>query len=213
MKTLYKSLVLRTGTATALTYPVRFPIGVLLTTPVAGVLENNTSGLFYTTLGDRRSLLQGSQPIVATTTVADTLTETVLYTTTLAANELIAGETIWTHIFGYMSTQAAGGGDTCTIRTKIGGTTILTNVLTGKHVTNEPISVEPVITVRTVGNPGTVFGYSRCEITNLGYTTAGIATVDINTTAVSDLTITCQWGTAHADDTLSIVQGWSTIIW
>jgi hypothetical protein len=203
----------RANTASSSTAPIQFTAGTLMTTPSIGSLESSTSGLFYTTLGDRRSLMQASQPITATTKVNNTLVETTIYTTTLAANELIAGETIWTHIFGFMSTRAGGGGDTCTIRTYIGNSLITTNILSGKHVTDQPISIEPIITIRSVGMAGTVYGYSKAEISNLGYSSANLATTTINTTAISNIKITIQWDTADVDDTVSIAQGWSTIIW
>ncbi len=206
-------LHLKAGTAAANTSPMKFTPGTLLASPETGSLESNISGLFYTTLGDRRSIVQGSQPIVGSTTVADTLVETVIYTTTLAANELIAGESLWTHIFGYMSTRPAGPGDTCTIRTYIGTSLVLTNTLTGKHITDEPISIEPALTIRSVGSFGTVFGYAKCEIANLSYSSANTSTVVVDTTAVSSITISVQWDVANASNSITIAQGWTNVIW
>lgn len=203
--------ILKAGTATAGTAPLKFTPGTLLTAPEVGALECSTSGLFHTTLGDRRSLLQSSQPIIASTTVANTTTETTIYTTTIAANELIVGETIWTHLFGYMSTH--GASDTVIIRVKIGGTTILTITTTAGNVTNEPLSIEPCFTVRSIGATGTIFAYGKAEIANKGKTIANIATTTIDTTAVSNITVTVQWSNAYADATITIAQGLSEVIW
>jgi hypothetical protein len=204
-------LHIQAGTVAASTAPVKFEPGVCLTTPEVGAFECTTSGLFYTTLGDRRSLVQGSQPITSSTTVVNTTTETTLYTTNLAADELIVGETVTTEVFGIISTHDAA--DTATLRVKVGGTTITTVVTTAGLVTDEAWRLRSTFTVRSVGAAGTVQAFCAIELINENKSVANIATTTVNTTQISDVTITVEWSDAEVDDSITVSQGYSTIIW
>jgi len=202
---------IKAGTATAGSAPQKFEPGTFLTVPETGAMECTTSGLFYTTLGDRRSLVQGSQPVITSTTVSDTTDETLLYTTSLAANELIVGETVTTEVFGIMSTHSAS--DELTLRVKVSDTTITLVVTTPQGITDEAWRMKSTFTVRSVGVAGTVQAFCAIEIVNENKSVANIATTTIDTTAISNVNVTAQWDSAEVDNSITVSQGYSKIIW
>jgi hypothetical protein len=197
--------------ATAGTAPLKLDAGTFLSTPEVGAIESTTSGLFFTTLGDRRSLMQASQPIVASTTLTNTTDETTVYTTSLAADELITGETITTEMFGRLSTANASA--TITFRVKIGGTEVMTLASTAGTVTDEPWHMKSVMTVRSVGGSGTVQGYLEIAIPNKNKAIANTTTVVVDTTTINNITLTAQWDAANVGHILTVSQAYSKVIW
>lgn len=160
-------------------------------------------------------LLSGSPIFVSTSsaTVANTVTETTLVgsgvgSATLAANSLIAGRGIRVRADGYIGTHSTAG--TVRIRVKYGSTTVLdTGAQTMTNsLSNRRWSVDALIMTRTTGASGTVIGQGAFEY-NTAATTAGAidmvatATTTIDTTASQAISMTIEWGTANAANTIT----------
>lgn len=144
-----------------------------------------------------------------TVTVANTTTETALSGTgvgslVLPANFLIIGRTIRIRGFGYHSST---GNPTVTFRVKLGSTTVGTVTGTGGNGTNDGFEFDGVLTCRTTGASGTVQPQGKYqELHPSGLIEGGgsTSTVTIDTTVSQTISLTFQWGTANAGNTISL---------
>lgn len=149
----------------------------------------------------------------ADATVTNTVTETSIVgsgtgSLTLPANFFTAGRTVRVLVRGKYSDAAVPG--TLTIKVKLGSTVILTTgaqTPTGT-LTNEGFSVTGLITCRTTGATGTVYGqgdtvthsaattHAEWEMTNTG-------TQTVDTTGTLAVDVTATWGTADASNSIT----------
>jgi hypothetical protein len=141
----------------------------------------------------------------STTTVSNTVTETVLHTYTIGASVPKVGSWFKLWVSG---TCDITGTPALTFRARLGGLTgtILGAVgITGAANTNRPWRAKVALCCLTTGAGGTWTSFFE-EISMI----AGSATplidnatgVPQNTTVSNDLVITVQWGTASASNTL-----------
>jgi hypothetical protein len=157
--------------------------------------------------GAKMSATLASQ--TATGTVANTVTETAMNSTvtgslTIPANQMIAGRSYRIKGMGYHSST---GNPTITIRVKLGSTTICTMTGTSGNSTNDTFEVDNMFTVRTTGASGTIFSQGKYEEVHgsglrTGCDNTGTSTID--TTASQAVTVTAEWGTAAAGNTISL---------
>ena len=149
------TLHLKAGTAAASTGPLKFTAGTLLATPEAGLIEFNDGRFYVTGTAKQRVIDRTSVNVnVADVTVANTSTETTLYTWTLSANALKVGRIYKIHGDGIANNVLSG--DDLTFNLYFGGTKIGTYTPpTGKFDTNAVWHMDSTITVRTVGEAGT----------------------------------------------------------
>lgn len=200
-------LHLKAGTATAGTAPLKFTAGTNLTTPEAGVMEFDGNALAFTPVASRRSVSLANGVIVADTTVANTVTETTIYTEAISANELYKGLFVQSRVSGYYST--ANAADTFTFRLKVGGVTIQTITSTAANVTNGSFVCDFDFTVRSSGASGTIMSGAFGEFNNESKSEVDTAATTVDTTAAEDVTVTVQWDNALAGNTLTITQGFT----
>lgn len=144
-----------------------------------------------------------------TVTVADTVTETALTgtgtgTLTLPANFFAAGKTIKIRALGYHSSTASPN---ITIRVKLGSTTILTTgAIASGNGSDDAWVCDAFFTCRTTGGTGTVIGQGYYEEVHGNGNRGGMvntATTTIDTTESQAISITVEWGTADAGNTIS----------
>lgn len=172
---------------------ITFPNGV----------KQTLSGVIYTT--------------TASTTVANTVTETTLVgsgvgTDTLPTNFLVAGKTVRVSAWGVYSTT---GTPTLRYRVRMGGiagTVVLDTAAqtTASGVTNRGWRVDGLITCRTTGAGGTVFGQGSSTVSSAAFAAASgtwdmenTATTAIDTTAAQQVVLSAEWGTASASNTIT----------
>jgi hypothetical protein len=202
------------GTSTAGSAPLKIDSGTNLTTPETGAVEFDGDRLYHTNGAAIREAIQGvifTQ--TATGTVANTTTETSFVSTgvgtlTLPANFFVAGKTIRVKGYGFHTTS---GTPTLRVKLKIGSTIVLdTGVQTSTAASNDGFTFEGLVTCRTTGATGTVFGqgYYIEKLTSPGavnnFAWTNTATTTIDTTASSLIDVTVQWGTANASNTISL---------
>ena len=153
----------------------------------------------------------------ANVTVANTTTETTLFSTALSglSNTIPAywakiGSLIRTEIDGVISTLGAAAGN-LTIRVKLGSTTISTITITGidTGLANADFNIESKIRFRTLGSTGTVVQSARMAIvsgtTRKFYSSTATGTVTIDTNSDQLLTVTAQWSVADAANTMTSI--------
>lgn len=203
-------LHLGAGTTAASTAPLKFTAGSNNTTAEVGALEYDGSRLLMTNISARESINMARDVIIASTTVANTTTPTTVWTTPHAANTLKTSKVYRLPVQGRYST--ANGTDTFTLVIKIGSTTLHTFTSAAAGVTNVALWVEHTFTVRSTGAGGTIWSSARVWANGVLTEFAGTATTTVDTTAAEDVTVVITWSNALAGNTLSVDQGYSTII-
>lgn len=143
--------------------------------------------------------------LVASQTVANTTTETLLLTDAMPAGSLIPGRVLRTIAMGTYSTANASA--TLIIRLKMGGITLLETSSTAGNATEAPWKVELTTTIRTTGASGTEVSYISATFNNSEDDAAETVEHSIDTTIAEDITLTVQWDEANAGNTITITQG------
>jgi len=175
-------------------------------TPVAGSLEYDGCSMYVTNVATQRAIDRTSDVAVETVTVAGTTTETTLWTGVQSANSLCAGNLLKFHADGIISNGGATAADQITLRIKVGGSTVATLAPITKSI---PIGshwhIDANATQRTIGASGSRAVHIDLVIDDNEETVITTATID--TTASMDVTITAEWASADADNTISLYQG------
>jgi len=200
-------LTLPAGAAAAGSAPLKFTTGTALGTPEAGALEYHDSRLYLTNVATQRSLDRTSDVAVSTVTVANTVTETTMWTGTMPANSLVAGNMFKFHADGVVSNGgSAAAADQITIRIKVGATTVVTLTPATKALSSDHWHLDANACQRTIGGSGSRAVHVDLVIDDVETELIGVATID--TTASMDVTVTAQWGSAKAANTISLYQGY-----
>ena len=196
-------LSLPAGTATAGTAPLKFTAGTLLTTPEQGTIEFNGSKFYITNVAHQRAIDRTSDVALSTVTVANTTTETTIWTGVMAANSLVAGNVLKFQADGIVSSDSVG--DLITIRVKVGGNTVVTLTSAAKKLVDAYWHMKANATQRTIGATGSRAFHIDLVIDEVNTEVIGIGIID--TTANMDVTITVQWNNADVGDIISLYQG------
>lgn len=148
----------------------------------------------------------------ASVTVANTVSETDLFPLlTLFAGGLGVGSALRVEIWGYYGTDVIPG--TLRIRLYWGGagTAILdTGVQTPTgSLTNQGFHLSALLTVRTIGSPGTIIGQgaflaSTAATVGSVWEMVRTSTQVLDTTGDTTLNVSAKWGTAAAANTLTV---------
>ena len=158
------------------------------------------------------------------TAVANSTTETIAFpNVTIPGNFLQDGRSLRVRVFGKHSTTAT---PTLTFRLRWGGVTgtvvVASGAITcGSAVTNAPWEIDLILTTRSNGSTGTVMGNGSVSVWDDAAPTVGSTTnvpgvsalcagggvapaaVTLDLTVDTALSITAQWGTASASNTLT----------
>ena len=186
-------------------HPIVISDQTLLASPVAGAIEFDNDRMYLTNVGTQRAIDRTSDVITSTTTVTNTTTETTIFTASIPANSLKAGNIIKGRIAGVLTNATAA--DDIIIRLKYGSTTVQTFNPAIGNVTDEPWHVEGDWTIRTVGAAGTLASHTHIDIN--GFDESVVSTGSIDTTASEDITVTVEWDNAKAGNTISIYTGFA----
>lgn len=197
---------LHLGAGTTTSAPFKITNGDALTTPQTGTIEFANNEFSMTHLSKRFKIAGAADKLISDVVVANTSTETTIYTSTINANEFVTNDVYSVRLNGIYS-QASGSGDNFTMRVKIGGTTVATVTSSNGNVTNTPFDAEFVGTVRSTGVSGTIQTYFKGEFDNINKSSANTAATTINTTTSNDITVTIQWSAAKTGNTITIQQG------
>ena len=198
------------GTAAANTGQIKFDASTVLTSPEAGVMEFADGRLYITNVAHRRALDRTSDVNLSTVTVADTTDETTLWTATMNANSLAAGNVFKVHADGIVANGGSGADDEVTIRVKVGGVTKATLSPDTKTLAAGTMwHLDANATQRTIGASGARAIHIHLTIgdpISTGDAVHVIGVASIDTTANMDVTITAQWASADESNTISLYQ-------
>lgn len=204
-----KSLRLLAGTATAGTAPLYFTSGTLLTDVEPGALERANNSLYYTNWYVRRSVVQGQEVLTSDVTVANTTTETTVYTQPHGANYLQVGKQEDILLLGTINSLQNGNTNTLTLRVKYAGATQATFVVPEASRSGIAVEIHVVTTVRAIGSGTTsiqihgnadVYGTTSDPVVNT------LAT-GLDSTTAQPTTVTVQWSDADAGNSVTFSQG------
>ena len=173
-------------------------------------LTSKNGRMYLKNLDVERSIDRTSDVTVATVTVANTTAETTLWTGKMGANSLRAGNVFKFHADGVVSNGGATAADEVTIRIKVGGVTKVTLSPDTKTLSSVMWHLNANATQRTIGSAGSRAIHAHLVIGDPATTgddvhLEGVAAID--TTANMDVTVTAQWASAAADNTISLYQG------
>jgi len=196
-------LHLAAGTATAGTAPLKLTSGTLLTTPEAGVLEYDGTGIYLTNTNHRRFISQASDSIVTPVSVASTTDLTTVFTAVLNANELKEHRVYRLSFYGEFSTHDAA--DTITVQVDVNGTTAVTLESTAGLVTDSPFHGECVFTVRSTGAGGSISAHGAMTL-GTKMTRTNTSSIAVDTTAINNATLKVQWSAADAGNVFTLDQ-------
>lgn len=146
----------------------------------------------------------------ASATIANSTTETAISSTgvgslTLPANFFIIGRTIRITGRGFHSSTA---NPNITLKIKFGSTVMLTTgAVQSKNGSSDAFVISGDITCRTTGASGAFMSqgqYLELQSTGVLYGMKNTATVAVDTTTTQAITVTAQWGTANAGNTITL---------
>jgi len=177
--------------------------GSLLGTPLAGAIEYDAGRLYITNVCTQKAIDRTSDVAVSTVTVANTTTETTIWTAGMDADCLVAGNAFMMHADGTIDSASAA--DTITLRVKVGGVTMATLVSGAKQLTGAHWHLDANATQRTIGATGSRAIHLDLIVDEYATVVIGLGTVD--TTANMNITLTAQWNNAKAGNTVSLLQG------
>lgn len=149
--------------------------------------------------------------LVTPITIANSTTETQLTVATIPPNSMAVATTFQIKVSGIGSTAASA--PTATWRVRIGTTTLNGNIAftmgptPAASQTNQGVSLDLIVTIRTAGASGTMIGngIALCDWCVLKSKASIItATAVVDTTVENIIELTFQWGTADAANTLTI---------
>lgn len=144
--------------------------------------------------------------VLSQVSVANTTTETEIYSGVLDAIALHTGDMSVLTIGGSYDTGAAS--DTWTLRLKLGATTIHTVTRqSGNNVTGAGWVFEVMTTIRTEGVSGTFIDLANLEDDDASITVSDATTHTIDTTIDNTVSVTIQWGAAKAANIFRLDQG------
>lgn len=200
----YKGIDLGAGTTAAGTSPLKFTSGPLMTVPEEGAMEYG-EGHLHITNGARHTVSTCSGVKTTTTTVANTTTETEIYSYNFQPNELHADERVVFNIDGIYS--AATNTDVFTLRFKVAGTTVhtITRAANGS-VTNAGWEIKYKGTIRTAGPTGEFIDFVKLSDDNDSYATGEVSPHPIDTTSAFTFQVTVQWNNAKDGNSFSATQ-------
>lgn len=199
-------LVLSAGEAGAGKAPLKFQAGVDLTTPEAGVINYFDNRFCVTNVATCRTLDRTSDVATSTVTVANTATETTMWTGTMPANSLVAGNMFKFHADGVVSNGgSASANDQIIIRIRVNGVEKAKLEPATKALDGDEWHIDANACQRTIGATGSRAIHIHLQIKDVDTHMVGVANID--TTSSMDVTVTAQWGSADAANTISMYQG------
>ena len=174
---------------------------------VAEALSFANDRLLVTNVATARALDRTSDVAVETVTCADTTDETTLWTATIEADSLVAGNMLKFHACGVIQNAGSTAADEVTLRVKVGGNTMaMLNPTTKAIPAGSLWSMNSHAVQRTIGVTGSRAGHIERDIAG---TVEKINAVGmVNTTVSMDVTLTAQWASADPDNTISLHQAY-----
>jgi hypothetical protein len=157
-------------------------------------------------------LFYSNTSVPAGNTVANDVAATAFASSyTIAGGTLVAGDVVRVRAWGVYGTDAVA--PTLTLRVKAGSTVLVATsaVTMPSGVTNLGWMLDASLSIFTIGAGGTVdpqaiVSYSSAATTTLAVHVPATSTSALDTTASNALTVEVEWGTADAQNTITLRQ-------
>jgi hypothetical protein len=157
------------------------------------------------------STVPENQNIISNLGVSNSTSETVLGSSSYAANFWKVRKTVRVRVRGYISWSLAG--PALTVRLKFGGVTLCSRTFTPPAgLTNEGFLFDGEITCRTTGGTGTVFAQGFLFYGTEAIAIGATATATINTTVTGNVEFTAQWASASPNATIVSTHALSEVL-
>lgn len=183
--------------------PIRLFSTTLLGSPTAGTFEFSNDRMYLTNVATQRAIDRTGDVKTTTTTVTNTTDETTIFTGTIAANSLKAGNVLKLYVDGYITEASAA--DNCTIRIYFGAQEMLSIVSPSTGIADSCWHGKGVATLRSVGATGSMAWHFDLETEADKAVDCSVDTVD--TTNANDITVTAQWNNAKDTNIFTCQQG------
>jgi len=197
------TLMPRAGTASANTAPIKFTSGPLLATPENGTIEYYDDRFWITNIAHQRVIDRTSDVKITTTTVTNTVIETLIYTAPIDANSLKIKNIIKLYLYGVIDEAAVA--DAVTIRVYMGGVLMASIVSPATGVTAKCWKVKGTATVRTIGITASMAWDIDMVAESVTSNSCGVSSFD--STVANDITVTAQWNNAKVGNIFTCEQG------
>lgn len=176
----------------------------------AGAAVSNAGGGEADVTFSSGVLVYSNTSVPAGNTIANSNSETAFASSyTIPANALVAGSIVRLKLYGVYGTTIVG--PTIRGKVKLGATVVADtgSVTSVAGVTNGGWWAEVFFVCQTAGSGGTVEAqgyaeFSTAATTGLSVNTPNTAAIAIDTTATQAITVTIQWGTADAANTITL---------
>ena len=196
-------LHLKAGTATANTGQIKLENSTLLATPEAGSIEFSDGRFHITGTAKQRVIDRTSEVVnVANVTVANTTTETTLYSWTLSANAMKVGRIYKLHYDGIISSANKN----IIFNFYVGSTLYATTTWDCGNISNKTWCGDYSITIRTTGSSGTSAFHRELTVNTVSVETASLLSVD--TTGANVMTLKVQWSDTGAGNSVTLYQAY-----
>lgn len=204
------------GASTTSRAPLRITTGVAPSSPNDGDVWNDDAqnAMMMSLLGLTGAFGKVIFTQTATKTIANTGTETTIFTTgvgslTLPANYLTAGKTLLIFAAGYFGTMGSSGG--LDIRVKFGSTTLASGQqLVSSSDDNTGWCMFALITCRTTGAPGTVIAQGAAFRGSTFTPLVSTGTTNVTTTGALTPDVTADF--TPTDDTINITNAFVILL-
>ena len=192
-------------TGAIITLALKLLSSPLRITPEAGLLEYYGGRTYITNVLHRRALDRTSDVNLTTVTVENTDVETTIWTATMDADSLSAGNVFKLHADGVVENGGPTAADRVTLRIKVGGVTKATiSPIAGAMAAGTIWHLNANATQRTIGAAGSRAIHIDLLMDTTEVHVIGVAAID--TTANMDVTITVQWASINAANILDLYQ-------
>jgi len=197
------SAFLHIGSGTTTNPPIKLTGGTLLTTPEAGSIEYSDSRFCITNVATQRTIDRTSDVVLTNTTSGNSDTEDTVFTGTIPANSLKAGNVLKLIVAGTIDSVLPV--DVCTIKIYMGSDELVSIDTPGSTIALGPLHMNVLMTLRNTGSTGVIVYHLDISADTNTDEKAGAFTIDTATS--EDLTVTAQWNNAKAGNQLAIRQG------
>jgi len=175
--------------------------------PITGQIEFFDNKTYLTNKSVRKPIDRTSDVALDTVTVVNTADETTIWMGLMPANSLVAGNILKFHADGIVSNGgSAAPADQITLRVRVGGVEKAILTPATKALASDHWHIDANATQRTIGVAGERAIHIDLVISDVTDTVLGTAAID--TTSNMDVTVTAQWGSAKATNTISRYQGY-----
>lgn len=168
-----------------------------------GLFSFANDRMYLTNVATARAIDRTSDVATSTVTVTNTTTETTVFTGSLPAGSLRAGNILKFNASGDITNASAA--DIVTIRIKVGGVEFASIQSPGSALSDDCWHIIGLVTIRSIGATGSMAWHVDMDVAGTSDDDCDVDTID--TTSAEDITVTAQWNNAKSGNVFTLTQG------